>query len=159
MLHKSFVKYDCEKGASLVEFILVFPILITIILTMLELGIMLAIKVNLQGCVQAGAYYGQSGQYTSGSTRTASAQAVMMNGFWGSLNPSNLITTIQSFPTFAVASLGGSGTSGTGNYGQVGMYKMQYTYTTSSPLVAAIFGTTKVIQATAYVRNEEFFPS
>lgn len=159
MLLKFTKKINCEKGASLVEFVLVFPILITIILTMLELGIMLAIKVNLQGCVQAGAYYGQSGDYTSGSTRTASAQAVMMNGFWGALNPSNLVVSIQSFPTFAAASSGGGGTAGSGNAGQVGMYQMKYTYSTSSPLVATFFGATKVIQATTYVRNEEYFPA
>jgi Flp pilus assembly protein TadG len=159
MLHNFNKSMKCEKGASLVEFVLVFPILITIILTMLELGIMLAIKVNLQGCVQAGAYYGQSGAYTSGSSRTASAQAVMMNGFWGALDPTKLVITIQSYPTFAAASLGGSGTPGSGNAKQIGKYQMQYTYNTSSPLVAAFFGATKVLKATTYVRNEEYFPA
>jgi Flp pilus assembly protein TadG len=147
-----------QKGSTLIEFALVFPILITIILSTLELGIMLAIKVNLQSCVQSGAYYGQSGQYTAGSTATASAQAVMMNGVSGLLNPSNLVITTQSFPTFAAASSGGSGTPGTGNEGEVGMYKMQYTYSASSPLVASFFGATKVLTATTYVKNEETFP-
>lgn len=158
MLHKLKNYRFNEKGAALVEFVIVFPILITIILTMLELGIMLAIKINLQGCVQAGAYYGESGAYTSGSTRTASAQAVMMNGLWGTLNPGNLVVSIQSFPTFAAASGGGGGTPGTGNAGQVGMYKMQYSYRPSTPLVATFFGLVKVLQATTYVRNEEYFP-
>jgi Flp pilus assembly protein TadG len=158
MLHK-LKSYICnDKGAALVEFVIVFPILITIILTMLELGIMLGIKVNLQGCVQAGSYYGQSGAYTSGSTRTASAQAVMMNSLWGTLNPANLVITIQSFPTFAAASGGGGGAPGSGAPSNVGMYQMKYTYTPSTPVVASIFGSTKLIQATTYVKNEEYFP-
>lgn len=148
-----------QKGTSLIEFALIFPILITIILSTLELGIMLAIKVNLQGCVQAGAYYGQSGQYTSGSNPTASAQAVMMQSLWGVLDPAKLTITIQSYPSFAAASSGGSGATGTGNPGQISQYQMEYSYSASSPLVAIIFGATKRLQETTYVKNEEYFPS
>lgn len=148
-----------QRGAVLIEFAIIMPILITIILTTLELGIMLAIKVNLQSCVQAGAYYGESGGYTAGSTRTASAQAVMMQGVWGTLDSTKLVVTIQSFPTFAIASTGLLGTTGTGSAGQVGMYQMQYSYTPVTPLVAAFFGATKVLTATTYVKNEESFPT
>lgn len=165
MLHKFFLLIHnikrlrwSQKGSTLIEFALVFPILITIILSTLELGIMLAIKVNLQSCVQTGAYYGQAGQFVAGSTPTASAQAVMMNGVSGLLNPANLVVTIQSYPTFLSASSGGSGTPGTGKKGEIGMYKMQYTYSASSPLVASFFGATKVLTATTYVKNEETFP-
>ena len=63
-----------QEGAVLVEFVLILPILILIILTLLELGIMLTIKTNLQSAAMSGAYYGQAGNYTSSSTRTASAQ-------------------------------------------------------------------------------------
>ncbi|MCE3230942.1 MAG: hypothetical protein K0R52_870 [Alphaproteobacteria bacterium] len=157
MLVKKFFKFLlCNKGATLIEFALVFPIFMAIILTTLELGIMLAIITNLQGCVQAGSYYGASGNYATGSTRTASAQAIMMQGVWSALNPAKLVVTIQSFPSFATASLG-AGSSGTGNAGQVGMYQMQYSYSPSSPLVASFFGTTKVLTATTYVKNEEVF--
>ncbi len=148
---------SCQKGASLVEFALIFPIFLMILLTTLELGIMLAIKVNLQSCVQTGAFYGQTGRFTPGSTPTASTTAVMQNGASGILNPANLTITIQNFPTFLAASSGGSGSSGTGIEGQVGMYNMTYAYSPSSPLVAAFFGATKVLNATTYVRNEETF--
>jgi Flp pilus assembly protein TadG len=160
MLHnlRRFMSHSCQRGASLVEFAFVFPILITIILSTLELGIMLAIKVNLQSCSMSGAYYGSSGAYTTGSTRTASATAVMNNGISGLLNPANVIITIQSFPSFATASLGGAGTPGSGSPKQVGMYKTQYSYSPASPLVAAFFGTTKVLQATTYTKNEGTFP-
>jgi len=147
-----------QGGASLIEFAFVFPILLTIILSTLELGIMLAIKVNLQSCSMSGAYYGTTGAYTTGSTRTASATAVMTNGISGLLNMSNVTITIQSFPTFLVASLGGAGSAGTGNPWQVGMYKVQYSYSPASPLVAGIFGTTKLLQATTYAKNEGTFP-
>ncbi|MBX9804232.1 MAG: pilus assembly protein [Alphaproteobacteria bacterium] len=151
--------FSCQKGASLVEFAIVFPILITIILSIFELGIMLTIKVNMQSCVMSGAFYGATGAYTTGSTRTASAQAVMTNGMSSILNPSNVTMTLQSYPTFAIANLGGPGTAGSGNAGQVGMYKMQYAYSPSSPLIAALFGGTKVLQATSYTKNEGTFPS
>jgi Flp pilus assembly protein TadG len=160
MLHKRFnfsKEKACERGASLVEFAIVFPVLITILLTTIELGIMLAIKVNLQSCVQMGAFYGEAGRYTSGSSPTAAATAIMTSGASGMLNPSNLTITIQSFPTFSAASGGGGGSAGTGSEGQVGMYKMTYAYSPSSPLVAAFFGATKSLTATTYVRNEETF--
>jgi len=147
-----------QNGASLIEFAFVFPILITIILSTLELGIMLAIKVNLQSCSMAGAYYGATGSYTTGSTRTASATATLTSGISGLLNMSNVTITIQSFPTFLVASLGGTGNAGSGSPWQVGMYKAQYSYSPASPLVAAIFGTTKLLQATTYAKNEGTFP-
>lgn len=158
-LRQFFKRSSCEKGASLVEFALIFPILITIILSTLELGIMLAIKVNLQSCAMAGAYYGATGAYTTGTTRTASAQAVMNSGISGLLNPALVTITIQSFPSFSIASLGGVGSTGTGSAGQVGMYKIQYSYSPASPLVAAFFGSTKVLQATTYTKNEGTFPS
>jgi Flp pilus assembly protein TadG len=147
-----------QEGAVLVEFVLILPILILIILTLLELGIMLTIKTNLQSAAMSGAYYGQAGNYTSGSTRTASAQNVITQALSGFLNPTNVSIAIQSYPTFAVANTGGAGTSGTGNPGQVGRYQVQYTYTRISPLTASIFGATKVLQGIAYGRNELTFP-
>lgn len=157
-LRQFFKRPSCEKGASLVEFALIFPVLITIILSTLELGIMLAIKVNLQSCAMAGAYYGATGAYTTGTTRTASAQAVMNSGISGLLNPALVSITIQSFPSFAIASLGGAGSAGSGSAGQVGMYNIQYSYSPASPLVAVFFGSTKVLQATTYTKNEGTFP-
>ncbi|MBM3633537.1 MAG: hypothetical protein FJX03_07565 [Alphaproteobacteria bacterium] len=165
MSHKPFFLIDLrplkrnQKGTSLIEFAVVFPILILIILSTLELGIMLAIKVNLQSCTMAGANYGAGGTYSAGTTRTASAIAVMNNGISGLLNMANLTITIQSFPSFTIANLGGVGTAGTGNPGQVSMYKASYNYSPSSPLVAGIFGTQKVLQATTYTKNEGTFPS
>lgn len=147
-----------QKGTSLIEFALIFPILITIILSTLELGIMLAIKVNLQSCSMAGAYYGASGNYTTGSTRTASAQAVMSNGISGLLNPANVTITIESYPTFLIASLGGAGSAGSGNVNQVGKYQARYAYSPSSPLVASFFGTTKTLSSTTYTKNAGTFP-
>lgn len=158
-LYRSLKKLSCEKGASLIEFAIVFPILLMILLSTLELGIMLAIKVNLQSCTMAGAHYGSSGAYTSGSTRTASATNAMNNGVSGILDPSNLSITIRSFPSFLIASLGGSGSPGTGNPKEVGKYKMEYSYSPASPLVASVFGATKSLQATTYVKNEGTFPS
>jgi Flp pilus assembly protein TadG len=154
-----FKGYICEKGASLVEFALVMPILLTIIFTTIELGIMLAIKVNLQSCVMAGAYYGATGAYTTGSSRTASAQAVMTNSIAGFLTASNLTLTIQSYPTFAIASLGGVGTAGTGNPYQVGMYQASYVYSPITPVVAGFFGTARTLTATTYTKNQGTFPS
>lgn len=153
-----FGKNSCQKGGSLVEFALVFPILITIILSTLELGIMLAIKVNLQSCTMAGAYYGSTGAYTTGSTRTASALAVMTNGISGFINSTNVTFTIQSYPSFAVASQGGAGTTGTGSASQVVMYKAQYPYSPASPLVATFFGATKTLTSTTYAKNAGTFP-
>jgi len=153
-----FKRDSCQKGASLIEFAFVFPILILIILSALELGIMLAIKVNLQSCTMAGAYYGATGAYTTGSTRTASAMAVMSSSISGFLNSANLTLTIQSYPSFSSASLGGSGTSGTGTPWQVGRYQAQYAYSPVSPPVIAIFGVTKTLQATSYVKNVGSFP-
>jgi Flp pilus assembly protein TadG len=148
-----------HEGAVLVEFVLVLPILILIILTLLELGIMLTIKTNLQSAVMSGASYGEKGNYVSGSTRTISAQNVMKQALSGLLDPAKVSISIQSYPTFAIANIGGAGTSGTGNPGQVGAYQIQYTYTPVSPLVAGIFGAAKVLKATTYSRNEATFPS
>lgn len=156
-LYNFFREKSCQKGASLVEFALIFPIFLMILLTTVELGIMLAIKVNLQSCVQTGAFYGQTGRFTPGSTPTASATAIMQNGASGMLNPANLTVTIQNFPTFLAASSGGTGSAGTGIEGQVGMYNMTYAYSPSSPLIAAFFGAIKILNATTYVRNEETF--
>jgi len=162
MLHKlpRLFRFQLSQcGASLVEFVLVFPILAMIIFTTIELGIMLAITVNLESCVMAGAYYGQSGSFTTGSTPTASALAIMQSNAVGFLNTTNLTFTIQSFSTFAAASSGGAGTSGTGNPGQVGMYQATYKYSPITPLVAATFGTTVTLQATSYTKNQETFSS
>lgn len=146
------------EGSVLVEFVLVLPILILIIMTLLELGIMLTIKTNLQSAAMLGASYGEKGNYVSGSTRVISAQNVMQQALSGFLDAAKVSISIQSYPTFAIANIGGAGTPGTGNPSQVGMYQIQYAYTPVSPLVAGIFGATKVLKATAYGRNEATFP-
>jgi Flp pilus assembly protein TadG len=158
-LKQTFQRFCSDESGNLVEFVFVIPILLLIIFTILELGIMLAIKVNIQNCTQAGAYYGATGSYATGSSRTASAQAIMTGGLAGFLNTANVTITIQSFPTFSIASLGAAGVAGTGNPAQISMYKIQYSYSPACPMVAVIFGTTKVLYSTTYTKNELTFPA
>lgn len=143
----------CEKGASLLEFALVFPILITFIFTTIDIGFMMIVK----SCLQTGV--------------TAAARSVSMGGG----NPSSIITqyaggfintaqlgiSIQSYPSFSsVAGPNPSqqgtinpGASGIGNTGNVVRYEARYTYTPMSPLTAQMFGNTKLLTGITYGKN------
>ena len=143
-----------EEGASVAEFALVLPILITLIFVIFDMGIMMVIKSTLQTGVTAAA----RSDSTSASSTPASVITQYASGF---INSSFIVTTIQSYPTFSAVA--GSnpkqlgtvtpGASGVGSAGSIVKYQAQYTYTPVSPLTAQMFGSTKLLTVITYGKN------
>lgn len=144
---------NSQNGASVLEFALVLPILITFIFTIFDVGFMMTVKSCLQTGVTAAAR-----SVSMGGTSPASIITQYAGGF---INTSQLVITIQSYSSFSA--IAGSnprqlgtvtpGATGTGSAKSVVMYKAQYTYTLMSPLTALMFGTTKVLTGITYGKN------
>lgn len=147
--------FIADEQGSLVEFTLVLHLFFLLIMTIIESGIILSIKMGLEIGVEDGARNGLLGKPLS--TVTASMQAATL----GIMTSSNITTSVQSYATCAQisgsnpATVGtpSAGTSGLGSSGNFVLYTASYTYQPITPVVAGIFGSNFVIRATSMSKN------
>ena len=144
-----------EAGGAIVEFAFVLPILLNIIITMFELGIVLAIKLCLENGVTAGARFGSTGTVTPGYTRDQSIANIITSKGGVLISPASIATSVTSYNSFA--QLGSGGTAGAGTTLQVVKYVASYTYVPVTPIVVGFFGSSKVLTLTAYGKNDDTF--
>ena len=89
-----------EKGQSLVEFVLVLPILLLLILGVLEFGWMLNAKVTVNAAVREGARVRAALGYSSANNATYNSAAT--NAILDALDTSNITLVIS--PAYAIDS-------------------------------------------------------
>ena len=142
-------------GGAIVEFALVLPILVNILFTTFELGIILAIKICLENGTTQAARFGSTGATTTGYTRLQSITNIMTSYGGVLIAPTSITTTVTSYPSFSVIPLLGTAGAGTGL--QVVTYVSSYTYVPITPIVAAFFGSSHTLTLTAYGKNDNTF--
>ncbi|MBN9412846.1 MAG: pilus assembly protein [Candidatus Paracaedimonas acanthamoebae] len=151
-----FHRMSDEKGASVVEFSLLAPLFIFFIFAVIQMGAVLTIDNALEASIREGARYGITAQ--GGSSRDSQIrnviQTIAKNYSGGLINPSNLIITINSYPTFQALDANTSASNGAGTGNQAVKYQVQYTWDTIFP----IFGSSNliVLKAQTPVMNEGF---
>lgn len=176
---------DNRRGAALIEFALVAPVLLVVIMGLLDMTYQLYAKAMLLGAVQKA---GRDSTLESGVSASANAaiDAVVKNAFRkvnGTVTDSSFVFTRRSFSDFTnagklEASTGPGGQCATGfTYADVNnsnswddgaiagqggandavLYTAQVSYTSLFP-VNALFGAsnTKTIRATTVLRNQPY---
>lgn len=112
-----------ERGTSLIEFAILGPVFIILILGTLNLGIMMTVQNALETAVREASRYGVMGQGESGLTRSQSIlkviQQVSSDYSAGIIDPSKLQVTVEAYPDLIEE---GSG--------QVVLYKLSYPWDT-----------------------------
>lgn len=124
-----------ERGTSLIEFAILGPVFIMLILGTLNLGIMITIQNALESAVREASRYGVTGQSASGLTRSQSIlqviQQVSSDYSGGIIDPNKLQFTVQAYPDLVQAGSGQGGVGGSfGLPGQAVLYKLSYPWDT-----------------------------
>jgi len=154
MLSLCFKKAKNHKGSALIEFALVIPVFLTILLATYELGLMLTIKNGLFRGLYMGSRIGITGN-GSPSLTVAVNNAINSNfRLFSAGTLGNLTVTINNYSSLTNLLANTSPTSGVGGTGVYVLYSASYTYNTITPMLRPIFGNSVVITESISVRNE-----
>ncbi|MBV8939447.1 MAG: pilus assembly protein [Alphaproteobacteria bacterium] len=155
MLRRLYHYFANRDGATVMEFALVGPILVLLLMGALEFGLLLWATAVLDTATASGARLGKIGFNQSFiSTEMDRLSA-------GLLDPARLSIQESSYSSFSSLQGGGAGASGTGSGGDAVVYTVTYPWPIFTPLLQHILPNTQgnyIITVTTAVRNEPFTP-
>ncbi len=155
-----------RRGTTALEFAIVGPVFIVMLLMVLEFGIQLAVDLALSYGAGAAARYavtgavtGTSGSKGSNSTNDATIRNVIVSSTGSLLNPSRVVVSATSYSNPSSYAAGSGSTSGSNGYsGSVVVYSITYTqpFLTGLPALVSSGATSVTHQATVIVQNEPY---
>lgn len=153
----------CLRGATAIEFGLVAPMVVLLLIGMVEAGIQFGTGLLLDSAARDASRFGVTGAAAPAgmqdppADRTAAIRRIVLDRGAGLLRDDRLSMTITAFGSFAQMDDPAAGTAGPGGRGEVVLYQLRYTQPVLTPLPSAAFGAREFIHvATAIVRNEPF---
>lgn len=155
-----------QKGSFVVEFALIMPLLLFLIMAIIELSYQAMTDAALRYGARMGSRFGQLGSCTlptginsSGSSRLAYINAIVIQSTGTFLKPTQLTTRIYSFSNYQDYLNGNATETGPGAGGQTVEYSFSYTQPYLSPFTAAITGQTELVHTVNLVVQNEPFES
>lgn len=144
-----------EDGATMVEFALILPLLVTLIFGIIEMGLLFNAWVSVQHAAELGARYAVTGQTacaSGGSGRTGCIVSEARSGV-ASLSGGNAATV--TLTSWAYPDYTSSTPNSAGNQCDAVEVRVRYVYHTSVPLIAAVFNSVTLTGAQRFI-NEPF---
>lgn len=158
-----------QSGSPGVEFAFVAPPLMMILIGIVEVALVLAANILMEGAVRQAARFGLTGYVPAGTTRAAYIQQIIANDTAGLINVANMTVSTMIYPSFAnvhqpepfVDANGNSvkdaaesytdvngngqwdadmGKAGLGGPGDIVLYTFKYTWPVITPLLKPILG-------------------
>jgi len=176
---------DC--GKAIVEFALVAPLFLGILLSVLEFSGIMFVQTLLEGGAREASRYGITGQQPDGVSREDMILSIVSDNTLGIVDMDELVMTTRVYNNFSEVGQpepfddendngaydagepytdsngNGSwdddmGAAGLGGPGDVVVYNMSYDWPIMIPLFAPFFGDKITLEANIAVRNEPFDP-
>ena len=174
------------SGATVVEFAIIAPVLVLLIMGTVELGLMAGAQAILNDAVFVGSRTGKTGYKATGQTQAQTIQAGIKKAASALLDPAKITLTSTSYPDYSylkpepftdtnkngkwdtgeaytdLNSNGkydnGVGTSGTGNSGEIVSYTATYSWKLFTPVLKRFVGTNGVVplKSSVVVKNEPY---
>lgn len=91
----------CREGASLVEFALVFPILIVFVIGLIEVGMMMFIQSAMEGGLRQASRWGITGQTVVGETREETIRSILEEHTLGMIDFDDATITMMTYDSFS----------------------------------------------------------
>jgi Flp pilus assembly protein TadG len=91
----------CERGSPAVEFAFIAPPLCLILVGIIEVALVIAGNILLEGAVRQAARYGITGYVPAGTTRIAYMTQIITQNTAGLINTANLVITYQVYSSFS----------------------------------------------------------
>ena len=174
----------CRRGTALMEFTLLTPVMVSMIIAIVELGMIFLVSSSLENAVLTGSRYGVTGQTGDGTTREEKILDVINGNTFGLVNRDSIIVETTVYDSFSdigkpeafgdendngaydegepYTDVNGNGiwdadvgTAGLGGAGDIVLYRVEYTIQSMTGLFEPIFGEIKHA-ATVAVRNEPY---
>ncbi len=158
-----------ERGATAVEYALVGPIFLLLLVGQFELAYMMFTSVIVDGATASAARLVRTGQVQTAADPVAAFQTQLCNRLYGVISCNKLSYDVRTSSTFAGITFGltfdedGTPTDAgfsTGTVGDIVVVTVTYRWTFYTPMVYTLFGdsqgTTKRIYSTAVFRNEPY---
>jgi len=174
-----------DDGQAMVEFALVGPIFLAIMLSIFEFSGIMFVQTLLEGGAREASRYGLTGQQPEGISRDAMILQIVSENSFGIIDVDELEMTTSVYGDFSevgqpepftdengndaydsgepyVDSNGNGswdddmGAAGLGGPGEVVVYEMSYDWPIMIPLFQPFFGDHVTLQANIAVRNEPF---
>jgi Flp pilus assembly protein TadG len=168
----------CVAGATALEYAIVIPILLLLLMGIVEYSLIMYASSVLEGATTTAAREGKTGypnpddettrqQYVIGAPAgpgTPAVNGLLQNLASGLLKPTSIGITATAYDDFGSIGVPGAGTSGVGIGNQVVVYTASYPWPIVTPMLQNILdnsGSTGVfnITTTAIVKNEPFTPT
>jgi Flp pilus assembly protein TadG len=148
-----------REGAALIEFAIVVPVLLFLMLGIIEFGIIFHLMSLSTYAANEAARMGKTGNSYGGQTR----DAVIENKVKDIMKPwikndSELTVTTQSYGSFSDLGVTGKDVAGYGKGGDVVLYTVTLNWPVLTPVLSAVVGAngTVPIVANVLVKNEGF---
>ena len=156
--------FSCNFGGTIIEYAIVFPLVLLIILGTLEFSIVLYLRGTIEEATRSVARYAITGGSTSiTDTREVSLEQMLKSKIEAIVfNPSNVIVTSKIYDTYSSfnsnTGADASGTTAFGGSNQIIRYTVNYTHEFLTPIAYLINGGsgTMQIQSTVFAKNEVY---
>jgi Flp pilus assembly protein TadG len=175
-----------DSGVTAVEFALIAPVLMLLIMGTVEVGLMTAAQRMLDNATFAGSRTGKTGYIATGKTQAQTIQAGIQKAVPAILDPSKITLTSIAYPDYSYMKpepfvdknkngkwdVGetytdsnnngkyddGTGTNGSGSCGQIVMYTATYSWKLFTPLLSRVIGTAGNVplKSSITVKNEPY---
>jgi Flp pilus assembly pilin Flp len=175
-----------ESGITSIEFALIAPTFLIIMLGIIELSLIMFTNVVMESATSVTARLGKTGYVATGTTRQDEIINNVKNMTAGLLDPSKITITTEVYSTFSnigkpepcispptppcagtpgvnFVDINGNGAwdsdmgqAGLGDAGDVVVYVVSYPWKVTSPMISAILGQTVTITTRTVVRNEPY---
>ncbi len=146
-----------RHGTAVLEFGLVGPVLIIVIMLLLETAWQLSVELALNIGVMVGSRYSATGAGYAEGTRDSAVIGALLSMSGGILSQSNLSYAAQAYATPAGYASGGASTSSNGSSGQLVLYKVIYKQAFLTPFPAMILGYGSINHSVTFVAKNEPF--
>ena len=175
----------CEKGATAIEFALILPPLVFLILGSIEFSLYLFVQSALEGATFAASRLGKTGYVANEMTREETIRASLDDRIGFFLNPDKIAITSKSYDDFSsvgkpepfidanhngvrdsnenYTDANGNGVydedmgvSGAGDAGEVVVYTVTYPWQIMTPFIQDYLGKTSDISSKFIVKNEPY---
>ena len=149
-----------RRGGAVLEFALVGPVVITLLVGLLELGLQLMTGAMLDYGVRMAARWGVTGRATpDGSSREAYIRSQILAATGGFLKTGQLSVTLTAYSSWANAMARTGATGGPGGSGAVVSYSVSYAQPVMTPPAVALLGRREFRHTDVLMVKNEPYPN
>lgn len=151
--------FTSQDGSTLIEFAILAPIFIFILIGLFEVGLMLVIQNALDAGVTQAARYGMTGRTSNNQDRSTSVSGelfkILHTYSGGLIDPSKIQISVQAYNTLSEAdNQAAPGQAGSfGSAGQTIVYTLSYPWTVPIPIFT---NPTIYLKGSSITVNENF---